>query len=124
MSDLKSAQPLSPAESPQGGGDRRAYSVLTVFQKAARFREGGVLLALVVLCVLLTVGTPKFLTPYNLGIVVRQIAFVATVALGQTLVLLTGGIDLSVGPVAGLSSILGAMLVIFGALYLYYDRKY
>jgi ribose transport system permease protein len=112
MSDLKSAQPLSPAEPPQGGSDRRAYSVLTVLRKAARFREGGVLLALVVLGVLLTVGTPKFLTPYNLGIVVRQIAFVATVALGQTLVLLTGGIDLSVGPVAGLSSILGAMLMV------------
>ncbi|OHD28454.1 MAG: ribose ABC transporter permease [Spirochaetes bacterium RBG_16_67_19] len=77
-----------------------------------RFREGGVLLALILLCLLLTLGTDKFLTPYNLGIVVRQIAFVATIALGQTLVLLTGGIDLSVGTLAGLCSIIGSLLMV------------
>jgi ribose transport system permease protein len=77
-----------------------------------RFREGGVLLALILLCLLLTLGTDKFLTPYNIGIVVRQIAFVATIALGQTLVLLTGGIDLSVGTLAGLCSIIGSLLMV------------
>ena len=64
------------------------------------------------LALLLTIGTPKFLTTYNLEIVVRQIAYVATVAMGQTLVLLTGGIDLSVGSIAGLCSILGALLMV------------
>jgi ribose transport system permease protein len=71
-----------------------------------------VLLALILLCLLLTLGTGKFLTPYNIGIVVRQIAFVATIALGQTLVLLTGGIDLSVGTSAGLCSIIGSLLMV------------
>jgi len=89
----------------------RAMTLRERVLKILRIREGGVLLALVVLGLLLTLGTSKFLTPYNLGIVVRQIAFVATVAMGQTLVLLTGGIDLSVGSVAGLCSILGAMLM-------------
>lgn len=79
--------------------------------RLVRSREGSVLVALVVLGLLLTLGTPKFLSPYNLEIVVRQIAFVAIVAMGQTLVLLTGGVDLSVGSVAGLCGIVGAMLM-------------
>lgn len=87
-------------------------SALETAKQLLRFKEGGVLLALVLLCVLLTVGTDKFLTPYNLGIVVRQVAFVGTIAIGQTLVLLTGGIDLSVGSIAGLCGIIGSMLMV------------
>jgi ribose transport system permease protein len=102
------AQELPPGEvAPR----RRAVSTRSAWTRLVQFREGGVLLALIVLCLLLTIGTSKFLTPYNLGIVVRQIAFVAVVAMGQTLVLLTGGIDLSVGPMAGVCSIAGAMLM-------------
>lgn len=111
MPDLNS--PAGPASTPaqRAGPSGQAASLGERLLRLVRFREGGVLLALVLLSLLLTLGTSKFLTPYNLGIVVRQIAFVATVAMGQTLVLLTGGIDLSVGSVAGLCSILGAMLM-------------
>jgi ribose transport system permease protein len=80
--------------------------------KLLRFRESGVVGALIVLCLALAIATPKFLTGYNLGIVIRQIAFVGMVALGQTLVLLTGGIDLSVGYIAGLCGILGSLLMV------------
>ena len=93
------------ASSQSGGKSLGALKIL-------RFRESGVVGALVILCLLLTIATPKFLTTYNLGIVIRQIAFVGMVALGQTLVLLTGGIDLSVGYIAGLCSILGSMLMV------------
>lgn len=75
------------------------------------FKESGILLALIIMCIALSLATPNFLNQYNLGIVVRQASFVALVALGQTLVLITGGIDLSVGSVAGLSSILGAIIM-------------
>jgi ribose transport system permease protein len=111
MPDLNS--PTGPDATGGGGAAGRGAAALLRerWGKLVRFREGGVLLALVVLALLLTIGTSKFLTPYNLGIVVRQIAFVAVVAMGQTLVLLTGGIDLSVGSIAGLCSILGAMLM-------------
>lgn len=77
-----------------------------------RFREAGVLGALILVCAGLAVSTPNFLTAYNLEIVVRQVAFVGIVSLGQTLVLLTGGIDLSVGYIAALCSILGSMLMV------------
>ena len=57
----------------------------------------------------LTLATDNFLSAYNVSVVLRQAAFVGLVALGQTLVLLVGGIDLSVGAAAGLSSIVGAI---------------
>lgn len=75
------------------------------------FRESGILLGLVVLCLLLSVFTITFLTQYNLATVARQASFVGIIAFGQTLVLLTGGIDLSVGSMAGLSAILCTLLM-------------
>ncbi len=84
---------------------RRTLAVLL------RQRESGILLALIALCVLISLMTPKFLTSYNLSIVVRQVSFVGIVAAGQTLVLLLGGIDLSVGAIAGLTAILGAFMM-------------
>ena len=80
----------------------------------ARFRRweaSGVLVALVVLCALLALATPNFFTLSNLPIVLRNASFVGLVALGQTLVLLIGGIDLSVGTAAGLSAVVGALML-------------
>jgi len=85
---------------------RRSVSILTRFW---RWEGSGVLVALVVLTLALSVMSDNFLTSYNVSVVVRQAAFVGLVALGQTLVLLVGGIDLSVGTAAGLSSIFGAI---------------
>ena len=76
-----------------------------------QIKESGILLALIVLCVALSTTTSTFLTQYNIGVVIRQASFVAIVALGETLVLLIGGIDLSVGYIAGLCSILGCLLM-------------
>lgn len=76
-----------------------------------RWEASGVLLALVVLCVLLSVASPNFLTSFNLTVVIREASFVGLVALGQTLVLLLGGIDLSVGAAAALSAIVGCLLL-------------
>jgi ribose transport system permease protein len=79
--------------------------------RMGRFREGGIFVALIVICAMLTIATPKFLTSYNIGIVIRQVSFVAIVAMGQTMVLLTGGIDLAVGSIAGLCGIMGAIVM-------------
>lgn len=79
-----------------------------------RFRNwdaSGILVALIVLCVVLAIVAPAFLSQYNLNVVARQASFVGLVALGQTLVLLIGGIDLSVGAAAGLSAIFGSLLL-------------
>src|SRR4051794_34196022 len=80
----------------------------------ARFRKweaSGVLVALLALVILLSFAAPAFLSQYNMSVVARQASFVGLVALGQTLVLLTGGIDLSVGAAAGLSAIFGSLLL-------------
>ncbi|MCC8180498.1 MAG: ABC transporter permease [Planctomycetes bacterium] len=82
-----------------------------LFRRLFAFRESGILLGLIALCALLTIFTTTFLTQYNLATVARQASFVGIVAFGQTLVLLTGGIDLSVGSMAGLSAILCTLLM-------------
>ncbi len=83
----------------------------TGLKRFFQMKESGILLALLVLGSVLSVTTSTFLTQYNIGVVIRQVSFVAIVALGETLVLLIGGIDLSVGYVAGLCSILGCLLM-------------
>jgi simple sugar transport system permease protein len=54
---------------------------------------------------------PNFLTPRVLGNLLSDNAFLGVVAVGLTFVILTGGIDLSVGSMVGLSSILAAKLI-------------
>ncbi len=76
-----------------------------------RWEASGILVALVALMLVLSLATDNFLSTYNLSVVARQAAFVGLVALGQTLVLLVGGIDLSVGAAAGLSAIVGSLLL-------------
>jgi len=67
----------------------------------------GVALALVILMIVLTLLSPQyFLTAENLTNVANRIAFIALISLGEFLVILTAGIDLSVGSVMGLSLIM------------------
>lgn len=74
-----------------------------------RWEASGILIALAILFAALAIATDNFLSAYNISVVARQAAFVGLVALGQTLVLLVGGIDLSVGACAGLSAIVGSI---------------
>jgi ribose transport system permease protein len=60
----------------------------------------------------LTIWSRNFLTPYNIGIILRQMSFIGIAALGQTLVLIIGGIDLSVGSTARLAGIIFAHLIV------------
>ena len=57
----------------------------------------------------LSFATPNFLTAYNVGVIFKQMSFFGVAALGQTLVLIIGGIDLSIGSTACLSGILFAL---------------
>src|SRR5260221_6864309 len=68
--------------------------------------------ALVVVGVVLTILSPHFLTYVNLSEVVVDAAVTAILAVGQTLVILTAGIDLSVGAVAALAGVVGAQLMV------------
>ncbi|MBZ5611212.1 MAG: ABC transporter permease [Acidobacteriia bacterium] len=64
---------------------------------------------LVALFVILCIVSPNFLTVTNLSSVVRQTAVINIMALGMTVVIISGGIDLSVGSILALAGLLGAM---------------
>src|SRR5882724_7756513 len=66
---------------------------------------------LILLAIVLTIATPHFLTTVNLASVARQTAVINIMALGMTLVIVTGGIDLSVGSTLALSGLFGTMAI-------------
>ena len=76
---------------------------------ARQGRQLGALGALVALGVFLTAATPHFLTVSNLLNVLEQTSINAVIAVGMTFVILSGGIDLSVGSILALAGILLAM---------------
>jgi len=65
----------------------------------------GPLLALLAACAFFSSHSDRFLTPGNLSLVLQQVMVVGAIAVGQTLVILTAGIDLSCGVVMALSGI-------------------
>src|SRR5829696_7491553 len=70
------------------------------------------LLVLILSCIVFTIINPRFIQPNTIGIILQQVAVIAALAIGQTLVILTAGIDLSVGAIAILSSLLMANLAV------------
>jgi len=66
-------------------------------------------LTLIVLFVALIIASPHFLTATNLSSVVRQTVVINIMALGMTIIIISGGIDLSVGSILGLAGLIGAM---------------
>ena len=74
-------------------------------------RQFGTLAGLVALCLVLWALTPHFLTVSNLLNVAQQTTLVAIIAVGMTFVIITGGIDLSVGSVLAFAGVVMASLL-------------
>ncbi|MCM8749998.1 ABC transporter permease [Thermomicrobiaceae bacterium CFH 74404] len=89
----------------------RPAAPLRALQRLTGFKEFNILGALLLLCVFLSLTTEAFLTTGNLFGVARAFSLTAIVAIGQTLVILTGGIDLSVGSVLALAGLSTGMLL-------------
>lgn len=87
--------------SPQSAG-RRALAAVVRFNTV---------LILIVLLVAASFVSPDFMTTANMANVARQVVTVGIMSMGMLLVVLTGGIDLSVGSVAALASVATAMLI-------------
>lgn len=66
---------------------------------------------LLLLCLILSFATPNFATANNITNLARQGSMIAILAIGQTFVIITAGIDLSVGAVAGFSTVIIALLL-------------
>jgi ribose transport system permease protein len=77
-------------------------------------RDAGTLIGLIIIVVTFSFLSPVFFTVPNLLNILQQSSINALIALGMTLVIISGGIDLSVGPTAALSAVLGATLMVSG----------
>jgi ribose transport system permease protein len=104
MTDV--ARPLEQRESRSAAVDPR-YGLL---QAALFALRAGPLLILLILIAVVAATTPVFRTSENVGNVLSQTSVISILALGQLLVIVTRGIDLSVGSTIALSSVVGALL--------------
>jgi ribose transport system permease protein len=95
--------------------DARADEVAARARRAAALRAGGLVVGFIAVVVLVNVlAHGNFLAPGNLSNVLRQIAVNAILAVGQTFVIITAGIDLSVGSLVGLTGVV--MTIVANAL--------
>src|SRR3954447_5349514 len=85
------------------------------FSLNVELRDAGTLFGLLAIVIVFAVLSPNFLTKANLLNVLQQSSINACVALGMTLVIITGGIDLSVGPTAAIAAVAAAVVVAAGA---------
>jgi ribose transport system permease protein len=74
-----------------------------------RFQKLLPFLTLIVLFIALWIASPYFLTQTNLSSLVRQTAVINIMALGMTIVIISGGIDLSVGSILAMGGLVGTM---------------
>jgi ribose transport system permease protein len=107
MTSAVDPKPLSSASSSKRpfGVDR--YRALQAGLLALR---GGPFLILLILILVVSLTTPVFPTSRNIGNVFSQTSVIAILALGQLLVIVTRGIDLSVGATIALSGVVGAIV--------------
>jgi len=82
--------------------------------KIFRIREAGILVALIALAVLTAGLNPRFLSGFNLQILTRQIAIFGIIAIGETFVIITKGIDLSPGSMVSLTCVFAGWFVVRG----------
>ena len=74
-----------------------------------RLSQYGLLIAFAGICLVLAIVTPRFLTIQNLMIIVMQVSINALLAFGVTFVIITGGIDLSIGSMVAVTGVVAAL---------------
>jgi ribose/xylose/arabinose/galactoside ABC-type transport system permease subunit len=77
-------------------------------------QEVGVFSALVVLIIAMSFLSPFFLKPQNIFNILRGMSTIGIMAIGETMIIITAGIDLSVGAVLAASAMLTARLIFLG----------
>jgi ribose transport system permease protein len=88
--------------------------VFTTAASPVSVRDLGTLIGLVLIFAAFAFIAPEFLNAQNFVNILQQSAINACVAVGMTIVIISGGIDLSVGPVAALSAVVAATLMVKG----------
>jgi fructose transport system permease protein len=72
---------------------------------AEQIAKAGPFLALLIACIYFTTASDRFLDGDNFSLIVQQVMVIGTIAIGQTIIILTAGIDLSCGAVMAFGSI-------------------
>jgi len=75
-----------------------------------KLRHYGIFIVFLAICIILSLISPQFLTISNWTIIITQVSINALLAFGVTFVIITGGIDLSLGSIVAVSGVTAAML--------------
>ena len=84
---------------------------MTVFAKVRSYPLTWIILVAILLAIVLSFASPYFFTAGNINNLMKQVSIVAILAAGQAIVIITGGIDLSVGSVLALSAVTMGWLI-------------
>ncbi|MFW6366399.1 MAG: ABC transporter permease subunit, partial [Spirochaetota bacterium] len=90
------------------------YPVTTESYMVRFLRENGTFIALLCIIAVFTILDPAFLTPRNLSNLTLQVTMIGIISIGMTVVILIGGIDLSVGSVVAMSAVGTTLLLRYG----------
>ena len=85
-------------------------SILNIFKRSNMTAIG---MVLIIMFVIACIGSPYFLDVYNIQSLLRDLAIIGMIGIAQSLLLLVGELDLSVGKIATLCGILSGMLMIY-----------
>ena len=83
----------------------------TLIRRFTRFRASGLIWVLLIMCAVAAFVSDAFLNPFNLVNVMRQIALFGIVSIGMTFVILTAGIDLSIGSIVAVVAVSSALML-------------
>ena len=92
---------------------RKNWDVLSIFQYLYQQQSISMLFILIIMWVILSLLSPYFFTVNNLFEITLQSAVIALIAAGESFVIFSGGIDLSVGSVFAFSAIVGGLALQF-----------
>src|SRR5262245_32880457 len=80
--------------------DRQDPTALQRVQRVLhRYPALGPLIVLFLMTIAFSLMSDRFLQPFNMSLIIQQVTVVGTLAIGQTIIILTAGIDLSVGAI-------------------------
>jgi ribose transport system permease protein len=107
-------EPVAAAQLPAQSEYRGAPGLLGVAAKALRMRETGLILIILALFIAMSFASPYFLTWTNMRAMAMAFAVEGIVVVGMTILLISGGIDLSVGSVTALAMVIAGLLFLNG----------
>ena len=107
-------RPVAVAELPSPSEHRETPGLPGLAGKALRMRETGLILIILALFIAMSFASPYFLTWTNMRAMAMAFAVEGIVVVGMTILLISGGIDLSVGSVTALAMVIAGLLFLNG----------